>query len=112
MLSSETPGAKVGERPNLAGILLAAALCASTLSACSKGSEGKPGGEAKLRCSAVREELRKERELFAKRVEELRRDPDARAAGPAQTRRFQALMADLEKIERRYAVRSKECVEE
>lgn len=112
MLRSDIRDVKVCEWPNLPAILFAGAFCASTVSACSEGSEGEVRREAKLLCSSVRDDLRKERELFAKRVEALRGSPDARAAGPEQNRRFQELMADLEKMEGRYAVRSKECVEE
>ncbi|HEY0411822.1 MAG TPA: hypothetical protein VGD66_01615 [Allosphingosinicella sp.] len=99
--------ATVAGKPILAGML-----AASILSGCSGESGAGAAPKAQLRCSDVRNDYQKDRERVARRVEELRRARDAaRPAESAQDREFQRLMADIERSERRFAVRSKECVE-
>jgi hypothetical protein len=90
-----------------------AAMAASILYGCSAEPKTDHAAKARTACSSVRSEYREGRELVARRVQKLR--SAASAAGKpdiARDREFQRLMADIERVEARYAVRSKECVGE
>jgi hypothetical protein len=108
MLNVENLHAALAGKPIIAGLL-----AASALSGCSADPGAGSGPKPRLRCSVAREELRKDRELLARRVEKMRASRDAAAPGrPGGDREFQELMADIERSEGRFAARSKECVEE
>jgi hypothetical protein len=105
----------VAARPGLPGNFAAAAgfaALASILYGCSGESNAGSAGKARFTCSSVRSEYRKGRELVARRVQELRSAEAASKAGSPRHREFQELMADIERVEGRFAVRSKECVGE
>jgi hypothetical protein len=90
-----------------------AAMAASILYGCSAEPKTDHAAKARTACSSVRSEYRQGRELVARRVQKLR--SAASAAGKpdiARDREFQRLMADIERVEGRYAIRSKECVGE
>ncbi|MEA3008821.1 MAG: hypothetical protein QOJ91_513 [Sphingomonadales bacterium] len=106
-----TDAARPGFPSNFAAAAGFAAL-ASILYGCSGEPNAASGGKARYSCSSVRSEHRKGRELLARRVRQLRSAEAGGKAGPPRHREFEELMAEIERVEGRFAVRSKECVGE
>lgn len=84
------------------------------LAACSGQPEANATAESELACSSVRSEHQEARQQLRRRVEQIRTaDEAARKSGKpdmARDKEFQKLMAEIERAERRFEVRSKECV--
>jgi hypothetical protein len=84
------------------------------LAACSGEPESSAAVKAGPGCSSVRSEHLKAREHIRRRVEEVRAAGEAaRRTGrndPALDGEFRSLMEEIERVEARFAARSKDCV--
>ncbi|HEX6377111.1 MAG TPA: hypothetical protein VFZ91_15475 [Allosphingosinicella sp.] len=118
MLNIDQPRAAASGTPTLAGLALAPnpGLLALTLmlAACSEEPEADSSAKPEFACSSVRSEYQKAQAHLRQRIEEVRAaDEAAHKDGKSdviRNRQFQQLMAEVERAEDRFAVRSKECV--